>query len=266
MTIVLGVPACPGSPDSGEHGEPARLRSEGLLRELASRGVPADDVGDVPGLPPASRPARAPGAMRSAPSVVVAAMRVREAVTAALEEHDGPLVAPGRRLLARGGRPARRARRARRRPRPGLARALRQRQRPRHEPQRRPRRDGPGAAARRGRPGRGRRPRRAVARRRRRCAWWRATSTPASWRCSSAPASARRRSTRSIPRPARCTWRSSAGCSTRRTGRRGRPSSTALRELARRRRVAVVALTGTSPERVSAAGAAELVAAALGRG
>jgi hypothetical protein len=40
----------------------------------------------------------------------------------------------------------------------------------------------------------------------------------------------------------------------------------ALRELARRRRVVVVALTGTSAERVSAAGAAGLVAAALGRG
>jgi hypothetical protein len=39
----------------------------------------------------------------------------------------------------------------------------------------------------------------------------------------------------------------------------------ALRALGERRRVAVVALTGTSPERISAAGAAALIAAALGR-
>ena len=49
----------------------------------------------MPGLPPAGRPARAPGAMRSAPAVVVQALRVREAVTAALEEHAGPLVVLG---------------------------------------------------------------------------------------------------------------------------------------------------------------------------
>jgi arginase len=95
MTVVLGVPACPGSPDSGEDAEPARLRADGLLRELASRGVVADDVGDVPGLPPGSRVARDPGGMRSAPAVVVQAMRVREAVTTALEEHEGPLVLLG---------------------------------------------------------------------------------------------------------------------------------------------------------------------------
>jgi arginase family enzyme len=95
MTVVLGVPACPGSPDSGEHAEPSRLRREGLLRELGRRGVAAGDVGDVPGLPPPLRPARAPGAMRTAPAVVVQAMRVREAVSAALEEHEGPLVVLG---------------------------------------------------------------------------------------------------------------------------------------------------------------------------
>ncbi len=95
MTVLLGVPACPGSPDSLEHAEPARLRAGGLLAELARRGVGALDLGDVPGLPAAERVPPAPGGMRSAAAVLEQAMRVRDAVWAALVEHGPPLVVLG---------------------------------------------------------------------------------------------------------------------------------------------------------------------------
>jgi arginase len=95
MAVVLGVPACPGSPDSLEHAEPARLRAGGLLAELARRRVPALDLGDVPGLPAAARVPRAPGRTRLAAEVLEQASRVRDAVWAALVEHGPPLVVLG---------------------------------------------------------------------------------------------------------------------------------------------------------------------------
>ena len=95
MTVLLGVPACPGSPDSLEHHEPARLRAGAVVAELARRGVPALDLGDVPGLPAAVRVPRAPGAMRLTAEVLAQAERVRDAVWAALVEHGPPLVLLG---------------------------------------------------------------------------------------------------------------------------------------------------------------------------
>jgi arginase len=85
MTALLGVPACPGSPGSGEDAEPARLRREGVLAELALRGVAAADAGDVAGVPAGS----------GAAAVLAQAAAVREAVQAALTAHGAPLVVLG---------------------------------------------------------------------------------------------------------------------------------------------------------------------------
>jgi arginase len=89
----IGAPTSAGAFSVGQEEAPAALREAGLLGSLASAGADVEDGGDLPLV--RWRPDRASPRAQNVDDVVASALRVREAVAAALAQDRFALVVGG---------------------------------------------------------------------------------------------------------------------------------------------------------------------------